>query len=62
MVDTYKVQNCHALAGEITTLAAVRLDPGVSHISSHILPETLAVFPVIAATGPSDGQWAAIIG
>lgn len=38
MCDAYNVQSCHAIAGEITTLAAVRLDPGVNHLSSRILP------------------------
>jgi general L-amino acid transport system substrate-binding protein len=61
MNDAYNVQSCHALGGEITTLASVRLDPGVNHLSSRILPETLAVFPVIAATGTEDAQWSSIV-
>jgi general L-amino acid transport system substrate-binding protein len=61
MNDAYNVQNCHAVAGEITTLAAVRLDPGVNHLSSRILPESLAVFPVMAATGTADAQWSSIV-
>jgi len=61
MNDAYNVQSCHALAGEITTLASVRLDPGVNHLSSRILPETLAVFPVMAATGTDDAQWSSIV-
>ncbi|MDR3553109.1 MAG: hypothetical protein P4L55_00005, partial [Syntrophobacteraceae bacterium] len=61
MVDTYQAQNCHALAGEITSLAATRLDRGVNHISSRILPESLAAFPVLAATGVSDGKWSAVV-
>lgn len=61
MNDAYNVQNCHAVAGEITTLASVRLDPGVNHLTSRILPETLAVFPVMAATGTADAQWSAIV-
>jgi general L-amino acid transport system substrate-binding protein len=61
MVDTYQAQNCHALAGEITYLAATRLDRGVNHISSRILPEPLAAFPVMAATGASDGKWSAVV-
>lgn len=61
MDDTYLVQNCHAIAGEITTLAAVRLQPGERRLSSRILPETLAAFPVMAATGTSDAQWSAIV-
>jgi general L-amino acid transport system substrate-binding protein len=61
MVDTYVAQNCHAIAGEITTLAATRLGPGVTRRSSRILPETLADFPVMAATGTDDAQWASIV-
>ena len=61
MNDAYNVQSCHAIAGEITTLAATRLDPGVNHLSSRILPEPLAVFPVMAATGTDDAQWSSIV-
>ena len=61
MNDAYNVQNCHAVAGEITTLASTRLDPGVNHLSSRILPEPLAVFPVMAATGTDDAQWSSIV-
>jgi general L-amino acid transport system substrate-binding protein len=61
MIDTYNVQNCHAIAGEITTLATIRLDSGVNRLSSRILPEPLITFPVIAATGTDDGQWSALV-
>ncbi|MEH1902803.1 MAG: hypothetical protein V7L04_15645 [Nostoc sp.] len=61
MIDTYNVQNCHAIVGEITTLANIRLDPGVNQLSSRILPEPLTTFPIIAATGTQDGQWSAIV-
>ncbi len=61
MEDTYAVQNCHAIAGEITYLASVRLNHGVNHLSSRILPETLADFPVMATTGTGDGQWSSIV-
>ena len=61
MVDTYQVQNCRALAGEITYLAATRLDPGVNHLSSRILPESLATYPVMAATGVLDPKWSAVV-
>jgi len=61
MIDTYNVQNCHAIADEITSLAAIRLDPGVNRLSSRILPESLTVFPVIAATGTDDAKWSAIV-
>ena len=61
MNDAYSVQRCHAIAGELTTLAATRLTPGVNRLSSRILPEPLSVFPVIAATGTNDAQWSAIV-
>jgi len=61
MIDTYNVQNCHAIAGEITTLAEVRLERGVNRLSSRILPEPLAAFPVMATTGTDDAQWSAIV-
>lgn len=61
MVDTYQVQNCHGLAGEITYLALTRLDPGINHLSSRILPESLAVYPVMAATGVTDAKWSAVV-
>lgn len=61
MVDTYQVQNCQALAGEITYLAATRRDPGINHISSRILPESLSTYPVIAATGVADAKWSAVV-
>jgi general L-amino acid transport system substrate-binding protein len=61
MNDAYNVQRCHALAGEITTLANTRREPGVNRLSSRILPESLSVFPLIVATGTSDAQWSAIV-
>jgi general L-amino acid transport system substrate-binding protein len=61
MVDTYSARNCQAIADEITTLASIRLNPGVSLLASRILTETLADFPVMAATGIDDAQWSAIV-
>jgi general L-amino acid transport system substrate-binding protein len=61
MVDTYQVQNCRAIAGEITTLASVRLDPGVNRLSGRILPEALEAFPVMATTGTGDAQWSSLV-
>jgi len=61
MNDTYNVQHCHAVAGEITTLADTRLDRGVNKMISRILPEPLTVFPIMAATGTGDGQWSALV-
>ncbi|WP_341527617.1 hypothetical protein WKK05_34890 [Nostoc sp. UHCC 0302] len=61
MIDTYNVQNCHAIAAEITTLAMIRLDSGVNRLSSRILPESLTSFPLMATTGTNDAQWSAIV-
>ena len=61
MIDTYNVQHCHAIAGELTTLATYRLNPGVNQLSSRILPEPLTVFPLMVATGTEDARWSAII-
>jgi len=61
MVDTYAAQNCHDLAGEITTLASTRLEPDVKRLSSRILSGTLSDFPVMAATGTGDGQWSSTV-
>ncbi len=60
MNDSYNVQHCHAVAGEVTTLAATRLQGGDSR-SSRILPEPLTVFPVMATTSTLDGQWSALV-
>jgi general L-amino acid transport system substrate-binding protein len=51
LFDTYNVQVCRGLASEVTTLAEVRLDGGVNNLQSRILPEPLAAFPILAATG-----------
>ncbi len=61
MADAYNAQNAHAIAGELTNLALMRLKPGVKGMSSRILPEPLAAFPVMAATGTEDAQWSAIV-
>jgi len=61
MLDAYNVQSCHAIAGEITTLATSRPDSGVNRLSSRILPEPLIAFPVMATTGTDDAQWSAIV-
>ena len=61
MYDAYNVQVCPGLAAEATTLAEVRLDGGVNKLRSRVLPEPLATFPVLAATGTQDGEWSAIV-
>lgn len=61
LYDTYNAQVCRGLAAETTTLAAVRLDGGVNELKSRILPDRLAVFPIMAATPTRDAQWSAIV-
>jgi general L-amino acid transport system substrate-binding protein len=61
LYDAYNVQVCRALAGEVTTLAHVRLDGGINGLQSRILPEPLAAFPILSATGTKDAEWAAIV-
>jgi general L-amino acid transport system substrate-binding protein len=61
MVDAYNVQMCHAVAGEATALAEMRLDGGVNKLRSRILPEPLTAFPIMAATGTKDAQWGAVV-
>jgi general L-amino acid transport system substrate-binding protein len=60
MHDAFDSGQCHAMAGEATTLAAVRLEGGKTLRSGRILAEPLASFPIIVATAPSDGAWAAL--
>lgn len=61
MVDAYKVQHCHAVAYELTSLPEIPADPGINDLHSRILPESLATFPVMAATGTRDAEWSAIV-
>jgi len=63
MDDAYNVGRCRAIAGEITRLATIAspLDPHVKRVSSRILPEQLAAFPVLAATGTTDARWSSIV-
>jgi general L-amino acid transport system substrate-binding protein len=61
MVDAYNAQNCHAVAGELTTLASYRLNGGVNHLESRFLPEQTTAFPLIAATGTDDAKWTQIV-
>jgi len=60
MNDAYDARNCGAVAGELTTLALNRFNPG-KQLSNRILPESLTTFPIIAATGTQDGKWSAIV-
>ena len=61
LFDAYNARQCEGLAGESTVLAAVRRAGAGRALESRILPEPLAVFPIIAATPTSDAQWTAIV-
>ena len=59
MHDAYDSGVCHALAGEATDLAALRSDGHPQRQGSRILPEPLARFPILVATGLDDAAWSA---
>jgi general L-amino acid transport system substrate-binding protein len=61
LFDAYRAQACLGLASEVTTLADIRRDRGVRNIDSVILPEPLAVFPLMAATSTQDGLWSSLV-
>jgi general L-amino acid transport system substrate-binding protein len=60
MRDAFDSQQCRAMAGEATTLAAARREGGKTLRSARILAEPLASFPIFVATAPSDGAWTAL--
>ena len=59
--DGYKVNYCHALSGEATTLADTAHSPDMKGKPSRFLPETLAAFPILATSGVQDGEFAAVV-
>jgi general L-amino acid transport system substrate-binding protein len=61
MHDAYKVRYCQALAGETTTLADLAHTPEMSGTAHRFLPETLAAYPILAATSVKDGELAAVV-
>ena len=61
MNDAYKVRYCHALVGEATTLADTARSPEMSNAKHRFLPDTLAAYPILAATPTSDGEFAAVV-
>ena len=58
--DAYNSGVCDAQVGESGDLAAARLEEHAAP-ASRILTESLATFPVFAATPASDPQWSAIV-
>jgi general L-amino acid transport system substrate-binding protein len=61
MNDAYAVNYCGGLAGEATTLADTRATGELAKSQHRFLPETLASYPIVAATDVRDGEWAAIV-
>jgi general L-amino acid transport system substrate-binding protein len=61
MNDAYSVSYCNGVAGEATTLADTRSTGKLAQSEHRFLPETLAAYPVVAASGAQDGEWAAIV-
>lgn len=57
MLDAYGAKRCGAVADEATRLAR---DLVADH-HSRLLPESTAVFPIMAGTSTRDAQWAAIV-
>jgi general L-amino acid transport system substrate-binding protein len=58
--DAYNARICEAQVGESGDLAAARLEERAAP-ASRILTESLATFPLFAATPASDPQWSAIV-
>ena len=59
MLDAYNAGARGAVVGEAGYVAGVRQTPGMRPLVSRLLPETLAADPIVAATSPADGAWAA---
>jgi general L-amino acid transport system substrate-binding protein len=60
LYDAYNARICDAVVGESGNLAAARLTES-AETPSRILAESLATFPVFAATPAGDPQWSAIV-
>jgi len=61
LLDAYYAGRCGAVANELTSLAALRLQAGLSGHASRLLAQPLSAFPVMASTGTGDARWAAVI-
>ena len=59
MQDAYRAGQCDGVADELTALAKLRSDAFAK--ADRILPQPLAVFPVMACSGIGDGKWAAVV-
>ena len=61
LIDSYNVHFCDALASESTDLARIRLQRGALKFKSRLLPEPLAVAPILTATPLEDPRWSAAV-
>jgi general L-amino acid transport system substrate-binding protein len=61
MNDGYKARYCHGMAGETTTLAQTAHSPEFAAQKHRFLPETLAAYPILAATPMRDGEFSAVV-
>jgi general L-amino acid transport system substrate-binding protein len=61
MYDAYAVGRCGAMVGSATVLSGLLGPFGINRLTSRLVPEPLALLPVVAATGPADSGWAAIV-
>ena len=61
MMDAFNAGRCPAVVGEVTALAALRLGSEQLGRRARILPEPLALTPVMAATSLADPSWAPVV-
>lgn len=62
MLDAFNVGRCDAIVGEATALAALRLSVAKDKQPARLLPDTLSVQPVFAATPASaESAWPLIV-
>jgi general L-amino acid transport system substrate-binding protein len=61
MLDAYDVGRCRAMTSDVTALAGYRRSPGVNRLASRILPQPLAITPLLAVTGTADAAWSSLV-
>jgi general L-amino acid transport system substrate-binding protein len=61
MRDAYAVGRCGAMVGAWSELSGMRGPMGINRLTSRLLPEPLAVVPIVAATSATDRDWAALV-
>jgi general L-amino acid transport system substrate-binding protein len=61
MRDAYAVGRCGAMVGFGTELAEWRKPFGINRLASRLLPEPMALVPIVATTGTTDRDWREIV-